>query len=207
MNGPTKKVKARDEFVSFTEKTLHTKLSLLNKKQQSLALTQFYLREIHNKLRPEISDEDIDLGLVDGPGDIGIDFIHKDDGHVTIVQAKYRGAGAKEPHEEVSYFQSVLKRLADSSIKISERLQNQISDIDLHNDSFSLVYLTFGEIANQAKTISREEPSYPNGFPDLDERCDWEFLDETGLNEEIRTALSSDSDAANRTISLYPSGH
>jgi hypothetical protein len=113
MSGSTKKVKARDEFVLFTEKTLHLKLGALSKKQQSLALTQFYVKEIHNKLKPKISDDDIELGLVDGPGDIGIDFIHKDDGHVTIIQAKYRGPGTKEPHEDVSYFQSALKRLSN----------------------------------------------------------------------------------------------
>jgi hypothetical protein len=38
MSGSTKKVKARDEFVLFTEKTRHLKLGALSKKQQSLSI-------------------------------------------------------------------------------------------------------------------------------------------------------------------------
>ena len=202
----TKKIKARDEYVNFIEKESKAKLGSLSKRQQSLGFVRFYVKQIHNKLRSEISDEDLELGLVDGANDVGIDFIHRDDGHVTIIQAKYRSGGTKEPHEDVSHFQSLLKRITDQSIPISERLYDRISDVDLKNDRINLIYLTFGEIANQAKAISTHQPAYPGGYLDLDQRCEWEFLDENLLNEEIRNAISIDSGMSEKTITLHPIG-
>jgi hypothetical protein len=61
MNSGTKKLKARDEFVRFTEHYLKERFAKLNPVQQSFALTQFYIKEIHNRIRSEISDEDLEF--------------------------------------------------------------------------------------------------------------------------------------------------
>jgi hypothetical protein len=45
------KVKARDELVRLTERELERKFGDLHAKQQSIAATKFYIREIHNRSR------------------------------------------------------------------------------------------------------------------------------------------------------------
>jgi hypothetical protein len=92
-----KKLKARDEFVHFAEHLSKEKFGKLNSVQQSFALTRFYIKEIRNRLRVEISDEDLDVAIVDGRDDLDCDLIHRDDEQVLIVQARYRGHGATEP--------------------------------------------------------------------------------------------------------------
>jgi hypothetical protein len=84
------KLKARDELIRLTEKDLQTKFGSLNAKQQSVAATKFYVREIRNPVSSSIAEEDISFGVVDGANDLGCDFIYRDDGHVLIVQSKYR---------------------------------------------------------------------------------------------------------------------
>jgi len=74
------KAKARDALVHLTERELHVKFGTLNAKQQSIAATKFYTREIHSPVATVIDDDDIDLGIVDGGNDLGCDFIHRDDG-------------------------------------------------------------------------------------------------------------------------------
>jgi hypothetical protein len=48
------KLKARDELVRLTEKDLQTKFTALNVKQQSIAATKFYIREIRNPIASTI---------------------------------------------------------------------------------------------------------------------------------------------------------
>lgn len=81
----SRKLKARDEFVAFAENTTQQKFGNLNAVQQSHALTRFYVKEIHNRLRSEISDEDLDLAIADSTNDLGCDLIHRDDNHVLII--------------------------------------------------------------------------------------------------------------------------
>ena len=61
-----KKVKAREEFIAFAERQFGAKFSTLNRIQQSRALVYFYIRQIHNTLKTDISDDDIELAIVDG---------------------------------------------------------------------------------------------------------------------------------------------
>ena len=201
-----KKLKARDEFVPFAEELLEIDFGKLNSVQQSFALTHFYIKEIHNRLRSEISDDDLQLALVDASNDLGCDFIHRDDNHVLIVQTKYRGEGAQELPETISHFQSIVKRLTDPSIKANEQLLDQLSLIDWKNDSFSFVFVTFGKIENQARSISHQPAVYPANFKDLEDRFEWTFIDEQALNEELRSAVAIDAGPLERKHALYPVG-
>lgn len=190
MTENARKLKARDEFIAFTERLSGEKFGKLSSIQQSHALTRFYVKEIHNRLRSEISDEDLDLAVVDSANDLGCDLIHRDDNHVLVIQTKYRATGTKEKPEEVSYFQSLLKRLSDPSLKGNEKLLDQLSLIDWKNDSFTFAFITFGILENQARKLSEQDPTYPAGLEDFSERCEWIYLDEQRLNEELRSAIA-----------------
>jgi hypothetical protein len=201
-----KKLKARDEFVHFAENLSKEKFGKLNAVQQSFALTQFYIKEIRNRIRAEISDEDLEVAIVDGRDDLDCDLIHRDDEQVLIVQTRYRGHGATEPAEKISHFQGILKRLADPTVKANERLRDQLSTIDWKNDSFELVYVTFGNIDNQARKLSEQRANYPASIPDLEQRCTWTYLDETNLNEELRGAVALTREISDKVVTLYPIG-
>jgi hypothetical protein len=124
------KMKARDELLRLTERELQGKFVAFNAKQQSIAATKFYIREIHNPIAMVIDDDDIDLGVVDGGNDLACDFIHRDDGRVLIIQSKYRGAGTPEKTEEITRFRNVLKSFRDSKQKPNQRLADAIANID-----------------------------------------------------------------------------
>src|SRR5262249_39931559 len=104
------------------------------------------------------------------------------------------------------HFQSIVKRLTDPSLKANERLLDQLGFVDWKNDSFSFVFVTFGRIENQARGISQQSPVYPVEFKDIDERSEWTFLDEQGLNEELRSAFAIDAGPLERRHALYPVG-
>jgi AIPR protein len=157
-------------------------------------------------VRSEISAEDLELAVVDAASDLGCDLIHRDDNHVIIIQTKYRSEGAKESVEHVSHFQSILKRLSDPNLKANERLLDRLHTIDWKNDSFSLIFLTFGKLENQARRLSEQPANYPATISDLEQRCDWVFLDEQNLNEELRSARAIESGGSDRQHSLYPIG-
>ena len=206
MTGISKKLKARDAFVHFAEELTKQKVQNLNQVQQSFALTRFYISEIRNCLRAEISDEDLDLAIVDGSNDLDCDLIHRDDKQVLILQARYRGHGQKEPADKISHFQGVLKRLADPQVKVNARLQDQLSQIDWKNDTFELVYVTFGNIDHQARKVSEQPANYPEQIPGLEQRCVWTYHDETNLNEELRSAHALAGQISDKSIVLYPVG-
>lgn len=201
-----RKVKARDELVRFAEKETEQKFHNLSGIQQSHELTRFYIKEIYNRTRTEISDEDLALALVDGAQDLGCDLIHRDDNHVVIVQSKYRGANAREKPEEVSHFQSVLIRLRDPGLQANDLILDQISTIDWANDRFSLIFITMGGLKNQAADLAELPPQYPAGFQDLQMRCEWHFMDEERLNEEYRSAISYEKGPSGKVVTLFPVG-
>jgi hypothetical protein len=55
---------------------------------------------------------------------------------------------------------------------------------------YSFVFVTFGRIENQARGISQQSRVYPVEFKNNDERSEQTFLDEQGLNEELRSAFA-----------------
>jgi hypothetical protein len=200
------KMKARDELVRLTERELERKFGELHAKQQSIAATKFYIREIHNPVATVIDDDDIDLGVVDGGNDLGCDFIHSDDGRVLIIQSKYRGQGTSEKTEEITRFRNVLKSFRDPKQTSNGRLADALANIDWENDQFELVFITFGKINDQARAVSEQTPDYPADVLDLDERCDWKFLDETDINVELRNARSVAAGVSAKPFSLFPMG-
>jgi AIPR protein len=68
------------------------------------------------------------------------------------------------------------------------------------------VFVTFGRIENQARAISQQSPVYPVELKDIADRSEWTFLDEQGLNEELRSAVAIDAGPLERRHALYPVG-
>ena len=206
MNASIKKVKAREEFIRFAEAETERKFQNLSTIQQSHELTRFYIKEIHNRTKTEISDDELDLAIVDGSNDLGCDLIYRDDNHVLIIQSKYRGQSSREKPEDISHFQSVFKRLFDPDLRANSQVLDQIAGIDWVNDQFSLVFISLGNLDNQAGVIAGKQPHYPAEVPDLEMRCDWHYLDEQRLNEEYRSAVAYERGPSDSAVTLYPQG-
>jgi hypothetical protein len=206
MSGEIKKTKARDELISFAEEETQQKFHKLSAVQQSHELTRFYIKEIHNKTKTEISDDDLELAIVDGASDLGCDLIHRDDNQVLIIQSKYRSSGNSEKPEEISHFRGVLDRLLDRNLRANQQVLDQISTIDWINDRFRLVFITLGSLKNQAGDLADLPPTYPASFPDLRERSEWLFIDEAKLNDEFRNAVAYERGPSEKLIKLFPEG-
>jgi hypothetical protein len=206
MNTTMKKVKARDELIRFAEEDTQQKFQNLSSVQQSHELTRFYVKQIHNRTKTEISDDELDLAIVDGASDLGCDLIYRDDNHVLIVQSKYRSQNSREKSEDISHFQSVFKRLIDPDLKANGQVLDQIANIDWASDQFTLVFISLGNLDNQAGAIASRQPHYPAEIPDLEMRCDWHYLDEQRLNEEYRSAIAYERGPSDKTVTLFPEG-
>jgi len=178
----------------------------LSDKQRSEALLRFYVTEIHNRLRTEISDDDLESSLVDNPKDLGADLVYRDDGQVLVIQTKFRGTDKAESAEDISYFQAVLSRLADPNFKPNTKLAEIRGTIDFQNDIFRLVFVTFGRIIGQAADQVKASPKLPDDIPDIIERCEWEFLSEKELDDEYRNAHSITAGIPDDQVELFSAG-
>lgn len=193
MDIDNKKIKARDRIRDFAKSEFNSEFDAMKDAERSVVLLKFYISEIHNKTRTEIDEDQFDLGLVDGKDDLGIDFIHKDDGLVTIIQAKYRGASKAEDSASIIDFKNVINRLIEGKFQSNKKLREYLNFIDFKNDQFRLVFLTTGQISGHAKIETESDPIYSNLFPDIADRVSYEYLDENQLNIELRNALSISS--------------
>lgn len=189
-----RKANARDAYKTFAEREFSQSLGKMSDKQRTLALTQFYVSEIHNALRYYIADEDFQDGYVDASGDLGADFVYRDDRRVLIIQAKYAKDGATTEAEDISHFQAVLERISDPKLKSNRRLSDALSDIDFKTDVFELRFVTLGRIDGQAALITANPIRLPRNaatkYTDLEDRISVEYLDERSLSDELRNALT-----------------
>lgn len=205
----TLKVKARDELLRlYNDQHGPSSFNQLNSKQQSLAATRFYIEQILNATGGSLTEDDIDEGMVDGSNDLGCDFISRDDGHVFVIQTKYRRATAEEDPNGITDFKSILKRFRNPSLKPNVALAAVLGDIDWVNDSFELVYMSFSRMGDgsRSRLLADQTPDYPSDIEDLDQRCHWKFLDETDLNEALRGARNLQRGVSDKAIKLYPQG-
>ena len=190
MSSQSKKIKARDEFIPFAEQHWGQSIEKIPPTKQSIALARFYVQEIYNRTQSEISDDDMDLAIVDGKGDLTADLIHREDGRVLIIQAKFRGKGRPDDLGDIAKFQQILATISSKALRGNRRVEEKLDEIDFDNDTFTLVYLTFGQFTQEMQRRAEEtQPNYPKEFKDLEGRCTWEWLDESRIDEEYRNAL------------------
>jgi hypothetical protein len=151
-------------------------------------------------------DEDLSFGVVDGANDLGCDFIYRDDGQVLVIQAKHRSSSATEDGKDISHFKSILRRFRDKQLTANKKLADAIAEIDWDLDQFELVFICFSRLIGQARVIADQSAGYPPDVGDLDERCEWKFLDESDLNVALRNARSFLQGVSNKPYKLYPIG-
>ena len=211
MKKENKKLKARDAFKIFAENYFRDDFGNLSNKQRSLALIHFYISKIYCPIHScYISDEEIDQGLTDGAGDLDVDFIHRDDNTVLILQARYHTDNTIEEAKNIEYFQNIFKRLLDPKLKKNTRLGDALGAVDYENDNFILRYVTFAKFVGQAEQQVKKEPSIPASVLSLDDRASFEFLDEPRLTLELRTAESVTAGLPQESFELFaagPKGH
>jgi hypothetical protein len=135
----------------------------------------------------------IESSDVDGSNDQGVDFICKDGNSVLIVQAKYSSGkkAAKRPsetREEIDHFRAVLGRLNRyRDLKVNKRLRDACAEIDLEKDNFAMYYITLRQFSPELLKYAKSPIPIIDGQPtDLIERVNIEWLDEEGLNQEVR---------------------
>jgi hypothetical protein len=201
-----KKVKAREVFQEYAEKQTGLPFGNIDAKSRTFYLTKFYIERIHNILKTEISEDDFEESVTDGKDDLDIDFLHEDDNHWLVLQIRYHKPGHAESDADIGRFKNVLLRLRDPNYRANARLAEAASEIDWENDTFEFVYVTLGEIRGQAAANVKAEPSYPPDIKDLAARCDWEFLDETGLNEVLRQAIAAEDGVPDTVTTLHAAG-
>jgi len=199
-----KKIKLRDRIKDFSKSEFNSDFDKLQNDQRSDVLLHFYIKEIHNKTKTEISQEQIEFGNVDGKDDLSIDFIHKDDNVVTIIQAKYRGTTIEnEPHENIIDFKSVINRLIDNEFIPNKKLKEILTDINLDSDEFNMIYITTAPITGHSRTESNIEPVYSNKIPDIGDRVNYIFLDGKDLNDELSNAIAMSKGFNDEEFELY----
>ncbi len=186
-----KKASVRQAYKEFAERVTEQEFGKLNDKQRSFALARFYVSEVHNPLRYLISEDDFERGWVDGRDDLDIDFVHRDDNHVLVIQCRYGSPGSQTESADISRFLSVFQRASSGDFKPNSKLADAIEEWDLESDTFVFKYITLSKIDGQAKTQSHQLPVLPSGPADLAERVSFDFSDETDLTSELRQALSA----------------
>jgi hypothetical protein len=200
------KVKDRDSYKEFAEQESQHSFERLNDSQKSRQLGWFFLSKIYGALHREISLEDFEDGWVDGSSDLDVDFIHRDDGRVLIIQCRYHGTSyGGEKAKDIERFQSVLARLANDGFRGNSALNDIAKEIDWGNDSFELIYVSFADIRGQALEQTKSPPALPE-FEGIDERVEYTFVDEVQLNELLRQALSATSGVSDKTVTLVAVG-
>jgi len=200
-----RKIKVRDAIKDYCLETHSRDFDKdLSDHKRSRVFLEFYVNKIHNKTRTEISEDEFELGYVDGANDLKIDFIHKVDDSVLIIQSKFRAAGKIEEDSSISTFKNCLNTIVSGRFKPNKELQEVLDTVDLSNDKFRLVFITMGKISGQAEIEATIEPVFNEVLGDIKDRFEIEFLDENKLNEEYRNALSLSSTANNSTHILYP---
>jgi hypothetical protein len=197
MEKETKKPKFREYLRLNAEKRLGTTFSSLPPHIQSREMTRYYVQNVLAKIMPGLvpeDDQEIGDSIVDGPNDAGVDFIYRTDGRVIIIQSKYRGPDKPESIEDFTHFCEVLDRLHAASakkLKIKERLDDIISDIDWETDYFYLQFLTLGKDGPAIRARFDQGIKNSDNFPDLDERLELQLSNEIDLNDKLREALSA----------------
>ncbi len=189
----------KDRLLIWSEASLNVKFDRLNQVQRSRQMILFFVLEILEKLFPGIVPDDegeLESCVVDGSGDGGADLLYRtDDGQVLIIQSKYRGKDATESAESVGRACDVLERLYLASQGKQEALNRDLMDlagqIDWEEDTFRVYFITTARSGASVNDRVKQGLVHIPSLPDLGDRSEFRYLDQSLLNREIREALSS----------------
>ena len=197
----------KDRLLIWSEASLGTKWDNLNPVQHSRQMIVFFVQEVLEKVYPGIVPDDegeLESSIVDGPGDGGADLLYRtDDGQVLIIQAKYRGKDASESPESVGRVCDILQRLYLATQGKQESLHKDLVDlagqIDWELDSFRVYFITTAKTGDTVKDRVKQGLAHIPQLPDLGDRSELRYLDQSLLNQELREATSS-ADFSDRPI-------
>ncbi len=184
-----KKIGARDNFKDYAISVIGSDISSMSDKLRSRALTKYYIEKIWNATHTQIDESDFEEGYVDASYDVGVDFIHRDDGHVLILQIKYVSSDKSASFDDIHNFQSVLRRLKNIDEKKHKKLAEIATDILWDSDVFTCQFIIMGRIDGQAHEQTNAAFSLPVNTNDLVNRVSPYYFDEQKLNVELRNAL------------------
>jgi hypothetical protein len=197
----------KDRLQEWSEKKFGTSFSNLNSVQRSREMISFFVEEVLAKLYPGIVPDDeaeVESYIVDGPGDGGADLLYRaDDGKVLIIQAKYRGKDAPESAEAIGRTCDLLERLhlagQGKQHALSADLLELANQIDWDEDVFRVYFITTGRTGQAVRDRVEQGLVQIPALKDLGDRSEFYYLDSSGLNKELREALSS-ADFSNHPI-------
>jgi len=189
----------KDRLLIWSEANLDAKFDTLTQSQRSRQMISFFVQEVLEKLFPGIVPDDegeLESCIVDGSGDGGADLLYRtDDGQVLIIQAKYRGKDASESAESVGRVCDVLERLYLATQGKQESLHKDLMElagqIDWVEDTFRVYFITTARTGDSVKDRIKQGLVHIPDLPDLGDRSEFRYLDQSLLNQEIREALSS----------------
>ena len=202
---PEKKIDVRRLLHGYATEFYKKDFSKLSGDERSRALLRWYIEEVLNTESFYISEDDIDAGYVDAANDYCIDFIHKDDSNVIIIQSKYHKDGTGSSREEVSDFKSSLNRLINKPSKPNKKLEDALSFLDFESDNFYLKFLNFGKTSLQTKEEAEIPLAFNKDAEGLKDRSEFEYLDEQSIAEKIRMH-DSDRIDKEKKVKIYSFG-
>src|ERR1051326_928355 len=192
-----KKQNFRDELRDYTKRSSGQPFDDLNDFQKSQWMTRTYLELILRVMNPGLipdDPEDFEAAFTDGPSDAGVDFMFRSDGHVLIVQAKYRRHGKEESEPDFDYFCNVLSRLhpvIGRRHKLSFKVREIASEIDWDRDTFNLQYITLGKIGDNIRAREKIGQQALAQVSGIIERVEINCYDESELNQLLREAATA----------------
>ena len=192
--------KFRDEFKAFLKDFYKEEEEELNDQLKGQGLGLCYLTRVYAKLNPDSLLEDpreLEENIVDGPYDQDVDFLISRDNRHYIIQCKYRRkSDSRESDGDVLNFKKVFSKLhpeVGAEYKKNGRLEEALDEIDWQNDTFQLFFISLGRASGNIRhyeTEAFEAIDHPD-LKDIDDRCEFHFLDEEDLNREYRDSLKS----------------
>lgn len=183
---PEKKIVARRLLHGYATEFYKKDFSKLSGDERSRALLRWYIEEVLNMESFYISADDIDAGYVDAANDYCVDFIHKDDSNIIIIQSKYHKDGSGSSREEVSDFKSSLNRLINKPSEPNKKLEEALSFLDSESDNFYLKFQNFGKTSLQTKEEAEIPLAFDMDAEGLKDRSEFEYLDEQSIAAKIR---------------------
>lgn len=198
----------RDRLQEWSEARLGVPFDSIGSIQRSRQMISFFVEEVLDKLFPGIVPDDegeLEASIVDGAGDGGADFLYRtDDGQVLIIQAKYRGKKDNiESAESVGRACDILQRLYLATQGKQNSLHNDLlelaSQIDWEQDHFRVYFITTGKSGAAVMDRVEQGLAYVAEIPDLEDRSELHYLDNSLLNQEMREAISS-ADFSDRPV-------
>lgn len=191
----------RKALQDFAQTEANLEFGQLKEMAVSHYMARFYVEKVLGVMEPGLVpdpaiEEEMEPCFVDGSSDQGIDFLYRRDRFVLILQVKYRGSGKTEDKNEVGQFFSSLRRIhpvTGRDHKKNSRLLEAVGDIDWKRDNFRLEFISLGKAADDIRVIAEAGPPPLDipGLPDLQDRVEVIFRDESDLNEIYREALSA----------------